>query len=229
MNSSLHKLFGIEDRGAPPLILAPMAGYTDAAMRRACRRHGAALAYTEMASAAGLLHADRKTWQMLETLPDEGPVAAHLYGSETDQMSEAASRVAQTGRFAAIDLNAGCPVRKITACGAGAALIHDPQRIHDILCAMRRVTDLPLTIKTRLGPSPDRVMIFDILDAAESAGADAVALHARFTSQGHGGATNLELLAEVKRRARIPVIGNGGIRAVRDARRMLDATGVDAV
>ncbi|MDD3544220.1 MAG: tRNA-dihydrouridine synthase family protein [Kiritimatiellae bacterium] len=229
MNSSLHKLFGIEDRGAPPLILAPMAGYTDAAMRRACRRHGAALAYTEMASAAGLLHADRKTWQMLETLPDEGPVAAHLYGSEPDQMAEAASRVAQTGRFAAIDLNAGCPVRKITACGAGAALIHDPQRIHDILCAMRRVTDLPLTIKTRLGPSPDRVMIFDILDAAESAGADAVALHARFTSQGHGGATNLELLAEVKRRARIPVIGNGGIRDARDARRMLDATGVDAV
>jgi tRNA-dihydrouridine synthase B len=225
----LHKLLGVADSGIPPLILSPMAGYTDAAMRHICRKHGAALAYTEMTSAAGLLHADRKTWLLLETLPDEGPVVAHLYGREPDQLAEAACRVAQTGRFVAIDLNAGCPVRKVTVGGAGAALIHDPQRIHDILSAMRRVTELPLTLKTRLGPNPDRVMIFDILAAAESAGADAFALHARFTSQGHGGATHLELLAEVKRRARIPVIGNGGIRTASDARRMLSETGVDAV
>jgi len=162
-------------------------------------------------------------------LPDEGPVVAHLYGREPDQLAEAAERVAQTGRFAAIDLNAGCPVRKVTACGAGAALIRDPQRIHNIICAMRRVTKLPLTLKTRLGPSPDRVLIFEILDAAESAGAEAIALHARFTSQGHGGAPDLALLAEVKRRARVPIIGNGGIRAASDARRMLSETGADAL
>lgn len=206
-----------------------MAGYTDAAMRRACRCQGAALCHTEMTNDLGLLRADSKTWQLLETFDDEAPCVAHLYGSNPDSLAEAAARVAATGRFAGIDLNAGCPVRKITACGAGAALIHDPQRIHDILSAMRKCVTLPLTIKTRLGPRPDAVMIFEILAAAESAGADALTLHARFTSQGHGGLPDLNLLAETKRRARIPVIGNGGVRTVQDARRMLAETGVDAL
>ncbi len=206
-----------------------MAGYTNAPMRRICHRHGAALSYTEMTNDLGLLHDSDKTWHLLETFADEGPVVAHLYGTEPESLAEAAAKVEACGRFVAVDLNAGCPVHKVTSGGAGSALIKDPQRIHDILAAMRRAIRLPLTIKTRLGPKPDRVAIYEILDAAQSAGADALALHGRFTSQGHGGDVNLDLMAEVKRRARIPIIGNGGICSAHDAWRMFKETGVDAV
>lgn len=229
MQNRLHALFRLPDTGAPLLILAPMAGYTSAPMRRICHRHGAALAYTEMTNDLGLLHTSEKTWHLLETFEDEGPVIAHLYGSDPASLAEAAAKVEQTGRFVGVDLNAGCPVRKITATGAGAALIHEPQRIHDILSAMRQAVRLPLTVKTRLGPHPEATAIFEILAAAESAGADALALHARFTSQGHGGAARLDLLAEVKRRAKIPVIGNGGVCSPHDAWHMFRETGVDAV
>ena len=229
MSHSLHACFNLPARQVPLLFLAPMAGYTNTPMRRLCRRHGAALTYTEMTNDLGLLHASDKTWHLLETFEDEGPVIAHLYGADPESLAEAAARVEQAGRFAGIDLNAGCPVRKITANGAGAALIHDPRRIHAILTAMRRATRLPLTLKTRLGPHPDRVAIFDILDAAEQAGADALALHGRFTSQGHGGPVHLDLLAEAKQRASIPIIGNGGVASPRDAWRMFHETGVDAV
>lgn len=198
-------------------------------MRRLCCAHGADLTYTEMANDVGLLHDSDKTWRLLETFDNEGPVVAHLYGSNPATLAEAAAKVEASGRFVAIDLNAGCPVHKITANGAGAALVKNPQLVHDILAAMRRAITLPLTIKTRLGPHPDAIMVFELLAAAESAGANAFALHARFTSQGHGGDVHLNLLAEVKRRARIPVIGNGGVRSAYDAQHMLRATGVDAV
>ena len=225
----IRALFGLLPAATPPLLLAPMAGYTNAAMRRICRQHGADLTYTEMTNDLGLLHASDKTWHLLETFDDEAPVIAHLYGSDPGSLAEAAAKAEACGRFAGIDLNAGCPVRKITSNGAGAALVENPQRIHDILAAMRRAVRLPLTVKTRLGPRPGAINIFEILDAAESAGADALTLHARYTSQGHGGDPHLDLLAEVKRRAKIPVIGNGGVFSPRDARRMLSETGVDAV
>jgi nifR3 family TIM-barrel protein len=229
VKKTLHALFNLPATGAPLLFLAPMAGYTNAPMRRICHRHGAAVTYTEMTNDLGLLHDSDKTWHLLETFADEGPVVAHLYGTEPHSLAEAAAQAEQSGRFAAVDLNAGCPVHKITSNGAGAALIKDPQRIHDILTAMRRAVRLPLTIKTRLGPRPDKVAVFDILQAAESAGADALALHGRFTSQGHGGDVDLALMAEVKRRAQIPIIGNGGICCAHDAWRMFSETGVDAV
>ncbi len=229
MSASLHTLLKLPDTGGPLLFLAPMAGYTNAPMRRLCHRHGAALAYTEMTNDLGLLRESDKTWHLLETFDDEGPVVAHLYGSDPATLAEAAAKAEASGRFAAVDLNAGCPVRKVTDNGAGAALVRDPQRIHDILAAMRRAIRLPLTIKTRLGPRPDQVAIFEILAAAESAGADALALHGRFTSQRHGGDVHLPLLAEVKRRARIPIIGNGGVCSPHDAWRMLRETGADAL
>ena len=229
MSASLHTLFKLPDSNGPLLFLAPMAGYTNAPMRRICHQHGAALAYTEMTNDLGLLHESDKTWHLLETFEDEGPIVAHLYGTDPLSLAEAAAKVEATGRFAGVDLNAGCPVHKVTANGAGAALIHEPQRIHDILAAMRRATTLPLSVKTRLGPQPEKTAILEILAAAEAAGADALALHGRFTSQGHGGDVHLPLIAEVKRRAKIPVIGNGGVCSPHDAWRMFKETGVDAV
>lgn len=229
MKKTLHTLFKLPDTGAPLVFLAPMAGYTNAPMRRICFRHGAVLAYTEMTNDIGLLHGSEKTWHLLETFANEGPVIAHLYGSDPSTLAEAAVQVEKSKRFVGIDLNAGCPVRKITSNGAGAALIKEPQRIHDILAAMRRAIKLPLTVKTRLGPTSDKIAIFDILQAAETAGADALTLHGRFTSQGHSGDVNLDLMAEVKRRAKIPVIGNGGVCSPHDAWRMFKETGVDAI
>jgi nifR3 family TIM-barrel protein len=214
---------------ARPVLLAPMAGFTDAAMRRVSHAFGAALTYTEMVNATGLLRASDKTWHLLETLPGEGPVVAHLYGSEPEEMAAAAAAVWRTGRFVAIDINAGCPVRKITANGCGSALMPQPDLIGRIVAAMRAASPLPVTVKTRVGLAPDRVLIHEIVSAVEEAGAAALALHARFASQMHSGAVALELLAAVKQRARIPIIGNGGIRSAADAVRMVRETGVDAV
>ena len=219
------------------LMLAPMAGYTDAAMRLVCRAFGAEGAFTEMAHATALVREEARlpgiggpTWDLLESLPGEGPLSAHLFGADAATLGEAARLAAATGRFRAIDLNAGCPVRKVTTTGAGAALVRDPAKIGAIVRAMRDAAgEVPVTVKTRLGPSPDKVAVFEILAAAEEAGASGIAVHGRFTSQGHGGAVDLGLLAEVKRRAKIPVAGNGGIFTAADAARMVRETGVDAL
>jgi len=199
-------------------------------MRRMSHRHGAAMSYTEMANVRGLLNPEeKKTWSLLETTKNEGPVVAHLFGTEPDMFAEAAVKVEQTKRFVAIDLNAGCPARKVVDEGAGAELINDPQRIHDILAAMRKAVQLPITLKTRLGPSPDRVAIFEVLAAAESAGAAALALHGRFSSQKHRGDVNLKIMAKVKERAKIPIIGNGDVHSRYSAWHIFEATGVDAI
>ena len=206
-----------------------MAGFTDAAMRRVAGEHGAALTFTEMTSDMGLLHERAKTWHLLEKFEDEPPVIAHLYGSNPEKLAAAARKVEERGGFAGIDLNAGCPVKKITKNGAGSALIKNPKLIYEILSAIRKAVKLPLTIKTRLGEHPGKTSIYEILKSAEDAGANAITVHARFTSQGHAGEAALDLLAEVKKRASIPVIGNGGIRSAWDAWRMFNETGVDAI
>ena len=182
-----------------------------------------------MTNAIGLVHASDKTWQLLETFSDEGPVVAHLYGNDPAAFAEAARHVAATNRFCAIDLNAGCPVPKITRGDSGAALMGDPALIGRIVSAIRNACDLPVTVKTRLGPRPGLVTIFDSLRAVEDAGGAALAIHGRYTSQGHTGPVDFATLAAVKQRARIPIIGNGGISDLTSARRFLDETGVDAL
>ena len=212
-----------------PVFLAPMAGFTSASMRRVCHRMGAALTYTEMVNAAGILHASDKTWHLLETLPNEGPVVAHLFGADPSELADATARVSALGRFVAIDLNAGCPMRKITSNGAGAALMKQPELIGRIVAGMTSATTLPVTVKTRIGPHPDKVVVFEVLRAIEEAGGAAITVHGRFASQEHSGEVRLDLLAEVKRASRIPVIGNGGIRDASSALHMFRETGVDAV
>lgn len=214
---------------AGPVFLAPMAGFTNAAMRRVCHRMGAGLTYTEMINAAGVLHDSDKTWHLLETFPDEGPLVAHLYGSDPSILAEATARVAALGKFVAMDLNAGCPMRKITSKGAGAALMKQPELIGRIVLAMTAATHLPVTVKTRIGLRPDKIVVLEILRAVEEAGGAAIAVHGRFATQEHSGAVLLDLLAEVKRASRIPVIGNGGVYSPDDAARMFRETGADAV
>jgi len=229
MPNPLHTLFGLKDDGTPLMFLAPIAGYSNAPMRRMSQRHGASLTYTEMASARGLLNPSEKTWSLLETDAHEGPVVAHLFGSDPSVFAEAAARVEQTNRFVAIDLNTGCPAWKVMDTGSGAALINDPQRIHDIVAAMRKSVRLPIIVKTRLGPSPDNVAVYETLAAVEAAGASMLTLHGRFTTQGHRGQVNVELIGETKRRAKIPIVGNGDVHSCHSAWQMFEEARVDAV
>lgn len=212
-------------------LLAPLAGFTDAPFRRLCFEGGADLCYTEMVSAAGLAHGSRPTLHLLETMPGEGPVGLQLFGAKPDEMAEA-TRIVSAHQGAVplteLNLNAGCPMTKVTKCGAGAKLVEDPGLVYELLCAMRENTTLPVTLKTRLGPRPDRIRIFELVDAAERAGAQGVIVHARFTSEMHGGKTHLNLLKEVKARAKIPIAGNGGVTDRKSAADMA-ATQVDAV
>ena len=209
------------------LVLAPLAGFTDAPFRLMCREGGADLAYTEMVSAAGLAHGSSPTRHLMETMPGEGPVACQLFGAREDDLAFAA-RIAAEFQFAELNLNAGCPMTKVTREGAGAKLVEDPERIHRLLKAMVAESAVPVTLKTRLGPHPGRTLAFEILDAAERAGAAGVTFHARYTSQMHGGMTHLDTLAELVSRARVPIGGNGSVTDAASLRRMAE-TGVASV
>lgn len=211
--------------------LSPMAGFTDAPTRAMALRFGASAVYTEMAGVEGLVHEKSdETWQLLETLPEEsGKVYAHLYGSEPEHFARAAEKVAAAGRFIGIDINAGCPVPKITAGGAGSALMRDPARIGRIVSATKKASGLPVSVKTRIGFTPEQVTAFDVLDAVEEAGAASIAIHGRYRAQGHTGEVRRDIIAEIKRKARIPVFGNGGIKDANDAASFIAETGVDGV
>lgn len=212
-----------------PWVLAPMAGYTHLPFRRLCRRMGAALVYTELTSVDGLVRDSRPTWHMLATASDERPVAAHLYGHDPDVFAQAAARVEARGGFDLIDINAGCPVPKVVARGAGAGLLKSPERLYAIVRAVRAAVSLPVTVKTRIGMSERSAPILEIARAVEEAGANALALHARFTVARHVGPADWDEIAEVRRALRIPVIGNGGIRAPEDAVSRLRESGAAAV
>lgn len=217
----------------PKLVLAPLAGFTDAPFRRLCTEGGAGLTYTEMVSAAGLAHGSLPTRHLMETMEGEGPVGCQIFGATVEDVARATAEVSafrgEDGRrFTEINLNAGCPMTKVTRCGAGAKLVETPGKIFLLLKAMKENTDLPVTLKTRLGPHPQRTTIFEILDAAEAASASGITVHARYTSEMHGGATHLDTLAEVVRRAHIPVTGNGSVVDARSAAKMVE-TGVSAI
>lgn len=221
--------YDIESDADLPLVLAPMAEYTDAAMRTMCRSGGAAWTVTEMVNAIGCARGDPKTMSLLVDLGDGTPAVAQLYGNDPAALADAAAVVEATGRFIGIDLNAGCPVPRIRACGAGSALIESPALIEKLLSAMSAAVKIPVSLKTRLGPDPARDNSLDLLSAAENGGARILYLHARYTSQGHGGSTHWAQVAKVKSKAEIPVVGNGSVMTVGQARRIAVETGVDAI
>ena len=215
-------------------VLAPLAGFTDAPFRRMCHEGGADLVYTEMVSAAALAHGHGATRHLLETMDGEGPVACQIFGAKEEEVALAARLVSSlrtrdgAPRFTELNLNAGCPMKKVTQCGAGAKLAEDPDKVCRLLQAMVANTDLPVTLKTRLGPHPGATTAFALLAAAEQAGAKGIAFHARYTSQMHGGPLHLDVLAELVARARIPVGGNGSVTNVQTAREMAE-TGVSSI
>lgn len=214
---------------SPSVVLAPMAGITDSPTRVISGEMGADLCFTEMVSAAGMVHDRLRSGQLLEKLPYESEPVAHIYGGDADIMAEAACIISECGGYAGIDINAGCPVRKVVKGGGGTALMKDISNLAKIVSATVAQTNLPVTLKTRIGLHPEEVCIFDIIRAVEDAGGAGIAIHGRFASSRHQGEVNIQLLREAVEKSSIPIIVNGGIKSASDALRLLNETGAAGV
>lgn len=213
-----------------PVVLAPMAGYTDSALRTLCLEQGAGAVYSELASSEGLCRDGGKTFaEVLEPAANEHPLAGHLFGADPRRMAEAARMIEQDGRFDWIDINCGCPVKKVVSRGAGAALLKDLPLMGRIIAAVKAAVSLPVSVKTRIGFNEETAGHLEIAKVIEASGADMVAVHARLAKHFHGGDPDFEKLGEMKRSIGIPVVGNGGVLAPGDARRMVEVAGVDGV
>lgn len=210
------------------LLLAPMAGITNLPFRLLVKPLGPALVFSEMISAAGLLRGQRRTLEYLSTDPGEGPLAVQLFGSDPEELAAAARMAVERGA-AAVDINMGCPVRKVVKTGAGAALLRDPGRIEAVVGRVRQAVGVSLTVKMRAGWSPSRPTALEAAQIAEAQGADAVCVHGRFATQGFSGRADWGIIRQVKRRVRIPVIGNGDVFQPHMALRLREASGCDGV
>jgi tRNA-dihydrouridine synthase B len=212
-----------------PLILAPMAGVTDLAFRTICRRLGAGGTVTEMVSAKALCFQDKKTLRIMELGEDEHPAAVQLFGSDVDCMAQAAEKVMNLVHPDFIDLNMGCPVPKVANNGDGSALMKDPDKAMKIVEAVRHAAGCPVTVKTRKGWDKGSVNAVEFAQAMESAGAAAVAIHARTKTQMYAGRADWDIIREVKQALSVPVVANGDVFEPEDVPHILRYTGADAV
>lgn len=219
------------------LFLAPMAGLTDRSFRSICKSYGAALTYTEMISSKALHYRDKKTAALAYIEKEDFPTAAQIFGHEPDIMAEAA-HLLSTGEYAyydgcalpdIIDINMGCPVKKIVTGGDGSALMKSPSLIFDIVKATRKASEKPLTVKLRAGWDKGSKNALECALAAEEGGADAVCIHGRTREDFYTPPVDLEIIADVKGALKIPVIGNGGIFSADDAMKMLLETKCDGL
>ena len=215
---------------APATVLAPMAGVTDTVFRRFIRNlDGCGLIMTEFTSADGVLRAkDRKAKRYLHFYQDEHPISAQLFGSNPSVMAEAARMVEDLG-FDLVDLNLGCPAKKVVKCNGGSGLLRDLPAIGNIFAAVRAAVKIPFTVKFRAGWDDENIICVELARMAENCGLAAVALHARTREQGYSGQARWEWITAIKDAVRIPVIGNGDIRTPMDACAMVAQTGCDAI
>src|SRR6201981_3327177 len=215
---------------SPATVLAPMAGVTDTVFRRFIRNlGGCGLIMTEFTSADGVLRKkDQKAKRYLHFYEDEHPISAQLFGSDPQVMAEAARIVEGLG-FDLVDLNLGCPAKKVVKCTGGSGLLRDLPRIAGIFEAVRKAVTIPFTVKFRAGWNDEEIVCVELAKMGEECGLCAVALHARTREQGYSGNARWEWIAAVKDAVNIPVIGNGDIRTPEDAGAMVRQTGCDAV
>ncbi|WP_449245887.1 tRNA dihydrouridine synthase [Desulfarculus baarsii] len=209
-----------------PFFAAPMAGVSSPAFRLMAKRGGAGLVYTEMISAVGLVRGHKKTLELCLTLPEERPVALQLFGADPEVMGRAAALASQMP-VDLIDVNMGCPARKVRRQGAGSALLEDIPRAAAVMAAVAQAASLPATVKLRLGPSGDDLE--RIVPPLLTAGAKAVCLHARTTRQAFAGQADWSAIARLADWCPVPVIGNGDVRGEQDAMAMLRQTNCQAV
>ena len=210
------------------LFVAPMAGITDRPFRRLARRYGAALAVSEMVSSRPELRDSRKTRLRIDHAGEPGPISVQIAGSDAAQLADAARfNVAHGAEI--IDINMGCPAKKVCNVAAGSALLEDEDKVARILDAVVRAVDVPVTLKIRTGPAPERRNAVRVARLAEAAGIQMLAIHGRTRKCMFEGEAEYQTIAEVKSALRIPVIANGDVRTPEEARQVLDRTGADGI
>lgn len=209
-------------------ILAPLAGISNLSFRLIARSFGCALAYTEMISANGLIRNTSKTFEYLKTSPDDKPLGMQIFGATPDLLTQAATIAADRGADL-IDINMGCPVRKVIKAGAGAILMKEPLLIARIVAVVKKAVAVPVTVKIRSGWNRSSINAVEIARIAEDSGADAITVHARTADQGYSGIADWTIIKAVKEAVHILVIGNGDIRKPQDAVDMIHQTSCDAV
>ena len=209
------------------VVLAPLAGITNLPFRILCRREGAALAFTEMVSVNGLVREGANTMALLKSHAEDRPLGIQLFGDTPHSLAEAARM--DDGMGDLLDINMGCPVRKVVGTGAGSALLRDPQKIAEIIRAVRAASRLPLTIKIRSGWHCGDNSYLEIARIAESEGCDAITLHPRSRSQMFSGQADWSQLARLKEHVAIPVLGSGDLFSATDCLNMFRDTGCDGV
>jgi len=211
-----------------PLILAPLAGYTDLPFRLLCRMHGAGYCVSEMISCHGLVYQQEKTLEMLKSVDHEKPVSFQLFGADPETMVDAAEILASY-KPDMIDVNMGCPVKKVTKNGAGAALMTTPDIAEQILTKICAKVSLPVTVKIRAGKDSTHINCAEFAKMAQFSGVSAIAIHGRTWAQGFSGTIEKETISAVKKAVSIPVIGNGDVHSFRQAQKLMAETGCDGV
>lgn len=224
----MWKLGNIDING--PIVIAPMAGITNSAYRRIIKEMGADLIYAEMVSIQALVFKNKKTYDLLKMRPEEKPIVQQIFGSDVKSFVEAAKIVLKYQKCDAIDINMGCPVPKVAMrAQAGSALLKNPKKIGEIVSAVVKAVNVPVTVKLRSGWDEKSINAVEVAKICEEAGASAIAIHARTRSQMYSGKADWSIIKKVVDAVSIPVIGNGDITSPIEAKKMLDETGCTAI